>query len=732
MKSNERAPTTSSRRFLCAVAASLLASGCHKPSEKPKAEPQHASASAAPSGEAGLTEQLEQLVKLSKARLSPEERRARLTKVLEKFPSEHSKEREELIVRAVMRGAYDPPEWRTITSNYKGRRGQIQVSSDALTILGVRVDVTAEGAQRIADALGTILPTPRILQLVWEQADVRLEPCNSTPDATMASTARMIQHSECVDQRIAGRKGMVANEGKHWVLSNRIAGKENLAANYGWFVKGRRPIQTVGTRHDTAHTDYSQIVRLVKPLMKVDGREMDIRQVGRSPELWGLASDEGPLFVWRASKLEATPGSAESSVAAAPAPAPGDPKTVRVTLKSGGMPVSAEQLPATTTALRRNTFSHRILSSLRMRPADVPEAAYLSAGAAACGGRDVFFELMSEVPVDLPELEQTKETLQRALACGKALSPFIRAGAGTYEVEYDYESVPSSFGLLALADASFRDKVLHPALSPTPSGVHRAYCNDDSGGPRSVCQDGARARLLLAVNDGYLAAYAREVPSLLERLSESHPLPPGAAELVAFFLEPSSAEEVAVAQGGRCGFAVEFASVELSPDETSRQRVLDAINDNAVLCGTQASGSILSSSRRLSFVAKDETAAQVIRAALKQRGLEVRFEVGVAQPNRTDQRDFTKAMRSAAARAAGSAKLEGEGRRVSVTLTLAPNPAELRGMAELLDVRATKAKQAADIVLGLADGKLPTAQQLEAFRGPPNALEVASGSKNGP
>jgi len=243
MKSNERAPTTSSRRFLCAVAASLLASGCHKPSEKPKAEPQHASASAAPSVEAGLTEQLEQLVKLSKARLSPEERRARLTKVLEKFPSEHSKEREELIVRAVMRGAYDPPEWRTITSNYKGRRGQIQVSSDALTILGVRVDVTAEGAQRIADALGTILPTPRILQLVWEQADVRLEPCNSTPDATMASTARMIQHSECVDQRIAGRKGMADRQARLHRLGQRLRQRTRLARN----ADGRRP-QTTATR----------------------------------------------------------------------------------------------------------------------------------------------------------------------------------------------------------------------------------------------------------------------------------------------------------------------------------------------------------------------------------------------------------------------------------------------------------------------------------------------------
>jgi len=301
------------------------------------------------------------------------------------------------------------------------------------------------------------------------------------------------------------------------------------------------------------------------------------------------------------------------------------------------------------------------------------------------------------------------------------LTPLVRAGATLYEFEYDYESVPSGFAMLRVSDDSLRDKLLYPPLSPTPQGVHRAYCNDDIGGcPSSVCQDGARSRLMLAVNRGYLAAYAREVPSLLERLTQSVPPPAELAELIGFFLEPSKAEEVAVAKGGGgCGFAVEFSSVELSPDETSRQRVLDAINDNALFCGTQATGSILSSSRRLAFVAKDETAAQVIRGALKQRALEVRFEAGISMPDRPEQQEFTKAMRSAAARAASAAKIELEGRRLSVTLSLEPNAGEMRGMAALLDARALKAKQAAEVVRRLGEGALPTAGELERFRASP-------------
>lgn len=704
-------------------AAFALACGCQQPiqtttegASKPSATP--ASSASAAASSVGVTRELEHLIELSKAKLSPEEKRARLKQVLEKFPSEHSKEREELILGAIARGAFDPPEWTTITSNYKGRRAEIQVTTDALTILGVRIDVTAEGAQRIADQLRAVLPTPRILQLIWEQANVRLDPCTLPADAKMASTARMIQHSECVDQRIAGRTGLVANEGKHWVLTNRIAGKDNLAANYGWFVKGRRPVQTVGTRHDTAHTDYSQIVRLVKPIIRVDGRDVDIRHVGRSPELWGLVSDEGPLFVWRASRPGAAPSPNDNPVASAPPPAPGDPKSVRLTLKPD-VPVSLAQLPSSTTALRRNTFERRIQSALRLRPEDVPIEAYWSAGASACGGRDLFFEMMSGVPVDLKELNQDRVNIQKNLRCGQALTPHVKAGAKVYEAEYVYESVPSGFALLSLADDKLRDAVSYPQLSPTPSGVHRAYCNDDEGGPRSVCQDGARSRLLLAVNGGYVAAYAREVPSLLARLTKFEPPPQKLAELGSLFLEPAEADEVAVAEGGSCGFAVEFTYVELSPDETNRQRVLDAINDNAVLCGMQSGGSITKLERRFVFLAKDEVGAKVIQSALKRRAFEVRFEAGVALPNRPDQNAFNKALRSAAGRAARSAKFELDGRRLSVTLAMEPDAAEQRGMAGVLDARKAMAQRAAAVVKGLVGGALPSAAELESFAGTP-------------
>jgi hypothetical protein len=718
------------RRWCGVASASALLLACARPAPRETRQEPSAStgavrpkvpavATTAPSvpTSVGATAEVGQLITLSKTKLSPEEKRTRLLAALEKFP-EHSKEREDLIVAAVAGGAIDPPEWTTIVSNYQGRRAEIKVTKDALTILGVRFDVTAEGAQRIADGLQAILPTPRVLQLIWEQADVRLTPCTLPADSQMASTARMIEHSRCVDQRIAGRKGLIVNVGKHWVLTNRIAEKKNLATNYGWFQKGRRPIQTVGARHDTAHTDYSQVLRLVKPTIRVDGREVDIRRVGRSPELWGLVSDEGPLLVWRVSSPGAVPRPNDNPIALAPPPEPGDPKSVRLSLKPYGFPIAVEQLPSTTTGLRRTTFERRLFKSLRTRQDDVPEEAYWSFAAAACGGRDIFFELMNQVSVDLDELERDRASIKRSLDCGRALAPHIHGGTGIYQIEYDYESAPSGLALLPLSGDKLREKLVYPPLSPTPSGVHRAFCNDDEGGPRSACQDGQRSRLILAVNDGYLAAYAREVPSLLETLTKSQAPSPKVAELAALFLEPSGAEEVAFAEGGSCAFAMDFTAWALSADETSRQRVLDAVNDNAVVCGTQAWGTVVSLSRRLVLVAKSEAAAKTLGAALKRRNAEASRQAFTSLSRRKVQVEFDGARRSAEARALQNAKLELDGLRVSMTLTVEPNDAEYRAMSPLLDERRAAARRAAVVVRNLAEGTLPAAQELAAYMVP--------------
>jgi peptidoglycan hydrolase-like protein with peptidoglycan-binding domain len=211
--------------------------------------------------------------------------------------------REQAVLEAIRQGLHQEPLWLELESRFNGHEARLFVMADALRIGNaedaIRVTLTAASAQRVADHFDAVLPTTRICDLVWAQARVRISPCTQTPDAKMAFTSRMLRHSREVDEKVRGRPGLVENVGKHWVLSNALEGKPGVAANYGWFRPNGVPIQTLGTRHNLHHVDYSQVVRLVRRDLVVDGRVRDIEDVGRDPTLHGLISTEAPLRVWR-------------------------------------------------------------------------------------------------------------------------------------------------------------------------------------------------------------------------------------------------------------------------------------------------------------------------------------------------------------------------------------------------------------------------------------------------
>jgi hypothetical protein len=225
------------------------------------------------------------------------------TRFASELPATPGPARERAIYQPVVSGLTAPIVWAEVVVEWRGHRGRLRVSADALRIGNaedsLRVTVNAETAQWIADHLETCLPPTKICDLVWEQAIVRVSPCLQTPDAEMAHTHRMVRHSREVDEKVRCRCGLIENVGKHWVLSNQLAGRPNQAANYGWFKADGTRWQNLGLAHDNQHVDYSQVVRLVRQEMIVDGVAMNIEEVGRSAELWGLVSSEGPLTVWR-------------------------------------------------------------------------------------------------------------------------------------------------------------------------------------------------------------------------------------------------------------------------------------------------------------------------------------------------------------------------------------------------------------------------------------------------
>lgn len=176
--------------------------------------------------------------------------------------------------------------WETITSTHGDHTAEFSVFADALKIQGVRVGMSAETKQIVADMLGCSLPTAKLADLIWLQRQVTLPPFPHGNPATMHDTAAMLKHSAKIDaalEKLGNLSGLICTTGKLWILDNSIADGRFLqgfpvACNYGWpFVgpafegikgevlatqakdeKGQyiRLIQGRGTRHNNQHSDY--------------------------------------------------------------------------------------------------------------------------------------------------------------------------------------------------------------------------------------------------------------------------------------------------------------------------------------------------------------------------------------------------------------------------------------------------------------------------------------------
>jgi len=237
------------------------------------------------------------------------------------WPDEAGPTRSAKIVQAVQSGDFEH-QWCPIDLTDGANTLRVLVSCDALEIEGVRVNVTARIQQEIADILGAVLLTPKLVDQIFKNATPanRLSPSRQMRPIT-SSTAGMIEHSQKVDE-IGADSGAaipppVANPGKDWVLAKVIftpgARAKDKAANYGWLTRERLlgsdgptvslpgvlAVQTVGTHHDaTNHTDYSQIARFAHRSAVFNGQTVDLADVytGRAPaEATALVSHEGAL-----------------------------------------------------------------------------------------------------------------------------------------------------------------------------------------------------------------------------------------------------------------------------------------------------------------------------------------------------------------------------------------------------------------------------------------------------
>jgi hypothetical protein len=179
----------------------------------------------------------------------------------------------------------------------------IQVMPDYLAIGSnedfVRMPMTPQTAQRIADLFGCVLPTRKLVDAIDIAAKTRIVPHPMTVDRESPRT--FAEHNEIIEKQRGTEAAdqpagsLITGIKKDIVLTPRIFEKPQRLAIYGWRQPNGQPIQPLTIVHWDRYVDYSHGARLVRNAIEIDGIEYRVDGLLADPERCGLVSDEGPM-----------------------------------------------------------------------------------------------------------------------------------------------------------------------------------------------------------------------------------------------------------------------------------------------------------------------------------------------------------------------------------------------------------------------------------------------------
>lgn len=139
------------------------------------------------------------------------------------------------------------------------------------------------------------IPTKKLVDLIYQQSDIKLSPSTISPGPNMDTTATIELHSQRVNQQIGNKSGLIAGHKKDIVVSQRLLSKPDRIAIYGWHQLNGQPIQSLSTVHHRNYTDYSQGIRLISKVAWLNGSKLSLFDLLSDSKTAGLLSDEGVM-----------------------------------------------------------------------------------------------------------------------------------------------------------------------------------------------------------------------------------------------------------------------------------------------------------------------------------------------------------------------------------------------------------------------------------------------------
>jgi len=168
----------------------------------------------------------------------------------------------------------------------------------------VRMPMNLLSAEKVAEAFNLRLPTRKMVDAIYQQADVKLRPRPMRPGPQMTSLQYYQRHHQMIEQDLSQLSPivgqLVAGHKKDVVQSRRLLRKPGAIAIYGWHQRSGKPIQPLSTAHHSAYADYSHGIRMVANHVEIQYHDNRIRtasldQVLADRRLCSLLSDEGQV-----------------------------------------------------------------------------------------------------------------------------------------------------------------------------------------------------------------------------------------------------------------------------------------------------------------------------------------------------------------------------------------------------------------------------------------------------
>lgn len=197
----------------------------------------------------------------------------------------------------------DKSHWVPVEFTRAGHRVRVRVAPDYFSVgvtAPVRVPLDPQTAQRIADALGAMLPTPNLVDAIWEAAPVKLGVHSQSPgEGESRNSNRLVAAiNAAVDRDLAARgnpQGLRAGHMKDIV----VPVNPGHVSIYGWHGTDPGVVQGYNAvSHDDDYMDYSHGTRLVDRQAVIDGAARDLSAALADPALRGVFTRE-PTTAWR-------------------------------------------------------------------------------------------------------------------------------------------------------------------------------------------------------------------------------------------------------------------------------------------------------------------------------------------------------------------------------------------------------------------------------------------------